>query len=87
MSPKSRIHEISDRFVEDYARHDPILATLAGIDGYDDQLTDFSPDGVRARAEVGAAALREINAEIPVDDADRVAQAVFAERADIADAV
>ncbi|HEX5401720.1 MAG TPA: DUF885 domain-containing protein [Pseudonocardiaceae bacterium] len=81
MSPKSRIHEISDRFLDDHARRHPIMATLGGIAGYDDQLTDYSPDAVQARADASAAALREINAETPVDDSDRVAQAVFAERA------
>jgi uncharacterized protein (DUF885 family) len=80
MSSSSRIHAISDGYVDDSSRLDPILATYLGVPGYDDQLTDYSPDGVRARGDVARAALREIEAETPADDADRVAQAVFAER-------
>lgn len=78
--PISRIHALSDRFVDDYMALDPLSATYAGISGFDEQLTDYSADGVRARAELSAGALREIRAQHPVDDSDRVAQAVFVER-------
>src|SRR5690242_14786432 len=78
--PSTPIHEISDRYVDDAARLDPIGATFIGIPGHDDQLTDHSPDGVRARAENGAAALRAIKAEQPTDQSDTVAKAVFVER-------
>jgi uncharacterized protein (DUF885 family) len=80
MPPSSRIHEISDTFVDDHVRLNPIGATYIGVEGYEDQLTDYSPDGVRARGELAAAALRDIEAETPADDAERVAQAVFVER-------
>jgi uncharacterized protein (DUF885 family) len=80
MSPSSRIHEISDRFVDDIARLNPIGATLIGVDGHDDKLTDYSPEASAERAELAARALRDIEAESPADDSDRVAQAVFRER-------
>jgi uncharacterized protein (DUF885 family) len=80
MSLSSRIHQISDQFIEDTARLNPIGATYIGVPGYEDLMTDFSPDGVAARAELGATALREISSETPADDSDRVAQAVFVER-------
>jgi uncharacterized protein (DUF885 family) len=80
MSLSSRIHQISDQFIKDTARLNPIGATYIGVPGYDDQMTDFSPDGVAARAELAATAVREISSETPVDDSDRVAQAVFVER-------
>jgi uncharacterized protein (DUF885 family) len=80
MPPESRIHKISDRYVEDSARLNPIGATYVGIDGYEDQLTDFTPDAVRARGELLATAVREIEAQTPADDVERVAQAVFVER-------
>jgi uncharacterized protein (DUF885 family) len=82
MPPSSRIHEISDRYVDDYARLDPIGATYLGVTEYDHLLTDYSPDGVRARSDAAAAAVREIRAEIPADQSDKVAQAVFTERTD-----
>ncbi len=80
MPPHSRIHEISDRYVDDLARLNPIGATYIGIDGYEDQLTDFTPDAAGERGELLATAVREIEALTPADDAERVAQAVFAER-------
>jgi uncharacterized protein (DUF885 family) len=82
MPPSSRIHEISDRYVDDYARLDPIGATYLGVTEYDHLLTDYSPDGVQARSDAAAAAVREIRAQTPADQSDKVAQAVFAERID-----
>lgn len=76
----SRIHEISDGFVADYARLDPNLATFIGVDRYDDQLTDYSPEAVAERAAVSSAALRAITEADAVDASDEVARAVFTER-------
>lgn len=78
--PISRIHELSDRYVDDYLALDPLSATYAGVPDHDEQLTDYSPDGVRARAELSAKALRDITSQDPADDSDRVARAVFEER-------
>ncbi|HEX4703016.1 MAG TPA: DUF885 family protein, partial [Pseudonocardiaceae bacterium] len=80
MSSTSPIHETSDRYVDDFARLDPISATYLGVTGYEHQLTDYSPDGVRAQADVAAAALRAVGAATPGDESDKVAQAVFVER-------
>ncbi|HET9141845.1 DUF885 family protein, partial [Actinophytocola sp.] len=74
------VHAISDRYVADYVALDPITATFQGIAGYDDVLTDFSPDGHAARAEVGRTALREMAGAEPGDEAERIAKAVFCER-------
>ncbi|WP_232236110.1 DUF885 domain-containing protein [Nocardia sp. BMG51109] len=69
-----------DRFVDDYAAADPVLATMLGIPGHDDRLTDFSPAGHDRRAEIAGNALREVRAAEPADDGERVAQEVFCER-------
>ena len=74
------VHGISDRFVADYAELDPITATHLGISGHDDELTDYSPDGHAARAELAARALRDIQAAEPADESERNAKAVFLER-------
>jgi hypothetical protein len=55
VGPGRDVHALCDRFVGDYAALDPILATGAGIAGYDEQLTDFSPDGHRAGLGSGCA--------------------------------
>jgi uncharacterized protein (DUF885 family) len=79
----SGIDATSDRYVADYARLNPIDATLFGITDHDDQLTDYSPEGHRARAELTANALRDIAAEEASTDAERAAKAVFTERGQV----
>ncbi|MFL6141187.1 MAG: DUF885 domain-containing protein [Labedaea sp.] len=74
------VHSISDRFVDELVALDPITATFQGITGYDDRLTDFSVEGHEARAAVARAALRDMAAAEPADDAERTAKAVFLER-------
>jgi uncharacterized protein (DUF885 family) len=77
---RSRIDEISDRFVTRYAALDPVAATYIGIPGHDERLTDFSPDGCAERVETARAALAEIAAVEPADARQRLAKAVFTER-------
>ncbi len=44
--------QISDEFTEAYADLNPISATNYGIGGRDEQLTDYSPEGHEARADL-----------------------------------
>src|SRR5215204_1194426 len=81
---QSGVHEISDRFVADYAALHPVMATYVGISGHDAHLTDFSPEGHAARAELARRALAEIEATDPSDPAEQVAKAVFRERIGLA---
>ncbi|WP_199433579.1 DUF885 domain-containing protein [Qaidamihabitans albus] len=74
------VHQICDRFVDDYAAADPVTATEVGIAGYDDQVTDYSPEGYAARAALAKRALREMGAATPADEGEQVAKAVFTER-------
>jgi uncharacterized protein (DUF885 family) len=79
-STRTGVHQISDRYVADYAALNPNAATYLGILGYDEELTDFSPEGHAARAELAERALREVEAAEPADDSERNAKAVFLER-------
>ncbi|QUH01259.1 DUF885 domain-containing protein [Saccharopolyspora erythraea] len=74
------VHEISDRFVDELAALDPIAGTYLGIPGGDDKLTDYSPQGHQARAELARRCLAEVSAAAPADEGERIARAVFAER-------
>ncbi|HEU5474003.1 MAG TPA: DUF885 domain-containing protein [Actinophytocola sp.] len=74
------VHSLSDRFVDEYVALDPVAATFQGVPGYDDKLTDYSPDGHAARAEVSARALRDMDSARPDGDGERIAKAVFTER-------
>ena len=79
-SERSGVHEISDRFVDELAALDPIEATALGLPGGDEELTDYSPEGHRARGELARRALAEMRAAEPADAAERAAKAVFEER-------
>ena len=74
------VHEICDRFVDDFAASHPVAATELGIPGYDDQLTDYSPEGHAARAALERRALEAVRAAEPADAGERAAKAVFTER-------
>lgn len=51
-----------------------------GITGHDDEISDYSPAGVAARADAARNALRELGAAQPVDDVDQVTIAAMRER-------
>ncbi|RRO14873.1 DUF885 domain-containing protein [Saccharopolyspora rhizosphaerae] len=74
------VHAISDRFVDELAALDPVASTYLGLPGGDEELTDYSPDGHRARADLAARSLAAMREAEPTDDSERVAQAVFTER-------
>ena len=65
----SDVFAIADRYVDAIAALDPISATGAGIAGHDDELTDYSPAGAAARAQLARDTLQEL-----ADGADRVRQ-------------
>lgn len=81
---QTAIDAVAERYLDHYAALDPCAATQLGILGHDDELTDYSPDGVTARAEAARAALTELDTVEPVDDADRVTVAAMRERLGIA---
>ncbi|HET7389007.1 MAG TPA: DUF885 domain-containing protein [Nocardioidaceae bacterium] len=79
-NPLRPVDAIANRYVEDYAALDPVLATSVGVSGHDDQLTDLSPDGFAEREALTRAALAEATAATPFDDRERVARDAFCER-------
>lgn len=77
----SEIFELADRHVELYAAHDPLGATFAGIDGYEDRFPTLSPnwhdelDRLNQQTLSGLAALPDSG-----NPEDRVARLVMGER-------
>jgi uncharacterized protein (DUF885 family) len=51
-----------------------------GITGHDDDITDYSPDGLVARADAARSTLRELDSAEPQDDVDAVTVAAMRER-------
>jgi uncharacterized protein (DUF885 family) len=74
------VFEISDRYVEQLAALDPVGATRSGVPGHDDEMTDYSPDGVDARALLARDTLAALEQAPRADDRDRRAADVMAER-------
>lgn len=78
--PTTAVDAVAERYLDVTAALDPCAATESGIAGYDDQVTDYSPDGVSARAEAARSALRELDGAEPADDVDVVTVAAMRER-------
>ncbi|WP_234787024.1 DUF885 family protein, partial [Mycolicibacterium fortuitum] len=74
------VDAVAERYLDTYARLDPCAATELGITGHDDEVTDYSPEGVTARAEAARATLRELDGIEPTDDVDVVTVAALRER-------
>jgi len=81
VSPSERtIDALSDRFVDDVAALDPVMATYLGVAGHDHELPDWSPAGYDAREALVRDAVAAVEAATPVDERERVAQEAFLER-------
>ena len=74
------VHEIADRYVEEFARLDPCAATDAGIPGHDHEITDWSPAGTAARLDCNRRTLATLAAIEPADEHERRSIAVMVER-------
>ena len=76
----SRIFEIADKYVDGLAALDPSTATALGIPGYEREMPDYSPEGAARIAALNHRTLEAIEAEVPVDDRERLAREFMAER-------
>jgi uncharacterized protein (DUF885 family) len=74
------VDAIADAFVDESAALDPIAATYYGLAGYDDQMSDLSPDGFAAREELVRRTLTAVRAATPTDEREQAAQEAFVER-------
>jgi uncharacterized protein (DUF885 family) len=74
------VDNIANRYVDEIAELDPVLATFAGIAGHDDRMTDYSPDGWAAAAELDRRTLTALDNVEPVDDRESAAREAMQER-------
>jgi uncharacterized protein (DUF885 family) len=75
-----QIDEIANAYVDEWARLDPIGATSAGVAGHDNRLTDLSPEGYAALAELNRRTLAQLQIVTPADERERVAKDAMEER-------
>ncbi len=71
------IFVLSDRLTDELAALDPILATEAGVEGYNDRWPDLSPEGVQMRQRFWADALTQAKACQSNDRRSHVAKEVL----------
>jgi uncharacterized protein (DUF885 family) len=69
-----RVDDIANRYVAEWAPLDPVAATYVGISGYDDKVTDLSPDGYAAQADLARRAVADLDATEPATERERVAK-------------
>lgn len=78
------VDAVAERYLDTLAALDPCTATELGISGgdrnYDEDITDYSPAAVAARAEAARSALKELDAVVAVDETDAVTAAAMRER-------
>ena len=76
----SNIDEIADGYVERAAALNPLEATYCGIPGYDDRMSDLSPEGFRARVDLDRETIVALNAATARDESEQVAKDAMLER-------
>ncbi len=76
----SAVRELANRYVDQSAVLDPILATSRGVTGHDAEMTDYSPEGQAARTALDRKTLAELSQIRPLTEPDRVAGDVMRER-------
>lgn len=79
----SSVADLADRYVTRSAALDPVAATFEGLPDHDDELTDYSPDGIAERLAHDHATLAELERTPAVDEPDRVAADVLRDYLDI----
>jgi uncharacterized protein (DUF885 family) len=78
------INDIAEQYVVRMTELDPVLATGVGIAGHDHQLTDLSPAGFAARAELDRTTVAALTAAKTETERERVARAAMLERLGLA---
>jgi uncharacterized protein (DUF885 family) len=78
------INQIADDYVERAAALNPLEATYCGVPGYDERMSDLSPDGFRARADLDRATLAALNETTARDETEQVAKDAMVERLGLA---
>jgi uncharacterized protein (DUF885 family) len=70
----SKVYEIADSYVQRIAEMDPLRATLRGIHGFDDRMSDFSPDAAGAVNALSLDTLGRLAETRPSSARDRIAR-------------
>ena len=78
--PATDVDTIADEYLAAFVELSPITATYYGIPGHEEDLDDFSPDGLAAHSALRQETLTRLESATPTDDIDRVTIAAMRER-------
>src|SRR3954470_9812954 len=78
--PPSPLDALADRFVDEYAAAQPVIATYIGVPGHDDEWPDLTLEGHERVADLVRRTRAEVAEAAPVDHRDQVARAAMVER-------
>jgi uncharacterized protein (DUF885 family) len=78
-----RVAECADRLLDRSLEADPIAATYAGVSKYDEQLTDYSPEGYERRATIERDERDRMAASEPETRSEGVTKRLVLERIDV----
>lgn len=78
--PVVTVDEVAEAYVAAAAALDPVGATRQGIAGHEAELTDYSPAGVEARAELARRARHQVLSITAGEERDQIAADVMVER-------
>jgi uncharacterized protein (DUF885 family) len=74
------VRAYADLFLADLLALDPVRATMLGEPGHDDRLTDYSPDGAEARADLMRRTLAGLERVAVEDEGDRLCATLLRDR-------
>ncbi|MEI6590652.1 MAG: DUF885 domain-containing protein, partial [Actinomycetes bacterium] len=77
---RSPLFELADKYVETSTRMSPMACTELGISGYDHKLDEFTIEEANEQADFARQILKRAKEATPIDDIDRIGQAVLIER-------
>lgn len=77
---RSEIFALADVFIDQKAELNPLLATMHGVPGHENELPDFSLEGSAKEADLTRSTLTKLRTLAPIDEIDRIASAVMSER-------
>ncbi len=72
--PMATVSEISSRYIDEVAALDPVRGERWGVATDGTRLTDYSPDGNSALADLLRRTIRDLEASTPVDELERLGQ-------------
>ncbi|HEX8304164.1 MAG TPA: DUF885 domain-containing protein [Jatrophihabitans sp.] len=82
---RTPVDALAERHLDAQLELDPLAATFFGVPGYDDRMSDLSPDGLQAQADLNRQTLRELRQATSVDETDKVTIAAMTERLTVLD--